>query len=294
VKLKARLRKKRSDEPEMKSQLGRPHDFDVLRAASRFIQSWVLSQPAVAVKEESLTDWLLFDIYSKSRRTVCRQFTRHSEARETGADWEWWILFDKQSFRLRVQAKKLSQVGDNYASIAYTNKHGLQIDTLLDGSAKANALPFYAFYSGGAPGTRCRESRHDEGVFLAGGRKIYADFIEVGKKFVSASEVLLRTTPLSCLLGCPLVHAGLSDFLHRYYPDDLRLPAGPNASPHAGPRGVYEQLPAFVSALIRPPRKNNPGWFEEEFADDVHDIKALVVSDRTGTKPQHEQHEPQH
>jgi len=50
------------------------------------------------VKEESLTDWLLFDVSQKISRITYKSFPRHEEARRTGADWEWWFLFSSFSF----------------------------------------------------------------------------------------------------------------------------------------------------------------------------------------------------
>ncbi len=62
-----------------------------LHQSSGFVRKWIAKQPAV--KEESLTDWLLFDVSTRLPNVLYHAFTRHEEARHTGADWEWWLLF---------------------------------------------------------------------------------------------------------------------------------------------------------------------------------------------------------
>jgi len=54
------------------------------------LAQWRREQPNVG--EESLTDYLLWQV---SRHLECVKyvkFTRHQEARFTGADWEWWFV----------------------------------------------------------------------------------------------------------------------------------------------------------------------------------------------------------
>lgn len=128
----------------------------VFHFTSRNIKMWMMEQPHV--KEESLTDWLLFNI-SKSIPSVYYQaFSRHEEA-ENGADWEWWILtsdsYIKSSsfnaYRFFVQAKKLTNTGDNYSRLNYGNKNGLQIDLLIENAKAYHAFPFYMFYTTSEP-----------------------------------------------------------------------------------------------------------------------------------------------
>jgi hypothetical protein len=250
-------------------------DCEVLRNASEYVRTWQLKQPAV--KEESLTDWLLFEISSKTPRIRYVAFSRHTEARETGADWEWWILFRDLSVRLRVQAKKLLKM-DNYAGIAHTNRHGLQIDLLLAAADLVNALPFYAFYSGGASTTMCGGGRHDEGVFMAGGRKVHADFITSGRKVISESDALSRCTPLSCFLCCPLLHMRRDpiEFFRHYYANELEAPVQPQAE---NIRGMYSSLPRFVSSFLETSEEGLPDWWEQKYQSAVYDTKGLLVYD---------------
>jgi hypothetical protein len=80
-------------------------DCQILKASSKYIRAWLAGQPNA--KEESLTDWLLYDVSKSSANFLYRAFTRHEEARQTGADWEWWLLLPLHNLRLRIQAKKL-------------------------------------------------------------------------------------------------------------------------------------------------------------------------------------------
>lgn len=110
------------------------------------VKKWLTKQPEV--KEESLTDWLLYSLSEKISTIKYKQFTRTEEGRKTGADWEWWFVFpNKRSFAARVQAKKLQPNSDCYYGIAYTSNDKLQIERLLEDSAKDGMVSFYAFYS---------------------------------------------------------------------------------------------------------------------------------------------------
>lgn len=77
---------------------------------SEYIHRWLKSQSAV--KEESITDWLLFNISQQTDMVYYKTFTRNEEA-FNGSDWEWWIIADGnfgiQAYRFLVQAKKLNQ-----------------------------------------------------------------------------------------------------------------------------------------------------------------------------------------
>lgn len=56
---------------------------------SQYIKQWILKQPHV--KEESLTDWLLFDVSLRNPAIYYQAFSRNEEA-VNGSDWEWWVL----------------------------------------------------------------------------------------------------------------------------------------------------------------------------------------------------------
>ena len=124
----------------------------VFHECSKQLYMWMNKQPHV--KEESLTDWLLYAVSERCPQIYYRTFSRHEEA-EKGCDWEWWILTSDQyetwkynAYRFLVQAKKLyAHNRDNYSLLNYGNRNGSQIDLLIQEAAQRNALPVYMYYS---------------------------------------------------------------------------------------------------------------------------------------------------
>ena len=98
----------------------------VFHETSKYCYNWLNVQPFV--KEESLTDWLLYYISERNPNVYYKAFTRNEEA-SNGSDWEWWILTDEcstiKAYRLLIQAKKLKPNNiDNYPLVTYSNKNG--------------------------------------------------------------------------------------------------------------------------------------------------------------------------
>lgn len=124
----------------------------VFHKASSQCFEWLKNQQNV--KEESLTDWLLYFISQQTDRIYYQSFTRNEEF-HNGADWEWWVIRNKDkgfyAYRFLIQAKKLKRDRDNYPVIAYGNKNGLQIDLLVDAAKKRRAMPLYLYYTCGKP-----------------------------------------------------------------------------------------------------------------------------------------------
>lgn len=245
---------------------------DVLNQAASYVRDWQIKQPSV--KEESLTDWMLFDISEKSSKVRYQLFSRHEEARTTGADWEWWFVSDRQSLRLRVQAKKAQGSKDLYSELARTNRHGLQIDKLLADAKKQNALPLYAFFSSENVQTLCGGRKPAEGVYLAGATRVYGDFIAVARKKVTAKDVLRISNPLSCITCCPLSRHGELplEYFRRYFPEEFPQSESRNSTP-----GIHKQVPGYVQALLSRDRGR-----PEENIDSLEiptEFKALLVVD---------------
>lgn len=119
---------------------------------SKYVYDWLSRQNHV--KEESITDWLLYEISQKCDFIFYQAFSRHEES-QNGSDWEWWVLVKDSSkihkfnaYRFLIQAKKLLPCGgDNYPLIAYSNKNGTQVDLLINSANNRNALPLYMYYS---------------------------------------------------------------------------------------------------------------------------------------------------
>ncbi|UCG49989.1 MAG: hypothetical protein JSU94_09420 [Phycisphaerales bacterium] len=257
-------------------------DCRKLKKSSLYVREWIKLQPPV--KEESVTDWLLFNVSRNIKGITYRAFSRHEEARKTGADWEWWFLFPTFSAKMRIQAKKLIPNKDNYPSIAYTNIYGLQIEKLLRDSGDKNFMPFYAFYTSIRGDVMCGRGINDEGVYLSGGNYIYQEFIQNGKREVLPDDILRISVPLSCFLCCPWCYQGgegFVRFLSSYfsleieYPPDRERPGAESEDL----RGIYREVPSYVSSFIEIGREALPEGWEREFRHYLEGVNSMVVYD---------------
>lgn len=129
---------------------------------SKDTYSWIRNQ--AHVKEESITDRILYELNRNNPYVICNEFKRNEEALN-GADWEWWLLFDDPfevhnfdtdnrglsntvAYRFRIQAKKLLTDGkDKNYVFRYANKNDFQIKMLIERAKEERAIPLYAFYS---------------------------------------------------------------------------------------------------------------------------------------------------
>jgi len=248
-----------------------------IHQSAKYVNFWLTKQPNV--NEESLTDWLLFDISTKVPNILYHTFTRIQEARQTGADWEWWILFPHNYVRFRVQAKKLS-TDDNYKKIAYANKYGLQIYKFLEDSKQANAISLYALYSPAINYEMCNNqlSNQNDGVFLAGGQQIYNTFILGYPLKITATDILKLCRPFSCFACCPLITAnggGLQHYLKQYFQLEMTS-VSPNYNNF---RGLHDEYPEYLSSFIDQAQVGVPEWWEKEFQFEMSDFNALLVYD---------------
>ena len=247
-----------------------------------------------------MTDWLLYSVSKKIPEITYTAFSRHEEARRTGADWEWWILLPTMAIKMRIQAKKLVPNGDNYPLIAHTNRYGLQIEKLLSDAQQANSLPLYAFYSRERAPTACPRgvTRTGEGVFIAGGNRIYDLLVKPGRIVLPSYGLLALAHPLSCLLCCPLIsgegyvrHSRDSDgwgkeegwlkFLSLHFWPELRGHFDDNVPhDHDGnfERGIHRHVPSYVSDFLKRGGKIPEGW-DRDFDHDLEHVNALLVYD---------------
>jgi len=270
-------------------------DCEELQASSKYILHWIKKQPDV--KEESLTDWLLFNVSEKIPAITYRSFSRHDEAHKTGADWEWWFLFPSFCFVMRIQAKKLHPSDDNYLGIAHTNRYGLQIEKLLRDASKCNFMPFYAFYTAENANVMCRMKRNDEGVLLAGANKIYDEIITPPRKLITPNDVLKFTVALSCLLCCPLASGieslretgsggeygdGWKEFMENYYESEIH-PKFENDEAEFSNReqmpGIHEKVPEYIQSFVKLSAEGLPDWWEKKFHYSIEGTNALMVYD---------------
>lgn len=252
-------------------------DCQKLRSCCLEVRNWLVKQPSV--KEESITDWLLFNVSERIDGVTYKAFTRNEEAKLTGADWEWWFIFEKYSYKMRVQAKKLKINDDNYSSLAYTNKYGMQIEKLIEDSRRENFFPFYAFYVLEAKNVKCGANILNEGVYLVGGSKLFERFILSGKKKVTSDDILSDAIPLSCFICCPICERGnngdgFAEFLGGYFEvDSIRNNNNDLVL------GQYENIPSHIESFIKYSKEGIPEWWEREFEYQIKGINSLVVYD---------------
>ena len=98
--------------------------------------------------EESITDFIILNLKKYGAgKLVVKSFTRHAESLN-GADWEWWFTGPSGKWLgMRVQAKVISVFSDNYEHLYHTNKHGAQVDLLINDAVKKKMVPLYCMYS---------------------------------------------------------------------------------------------------------------------------------------------------
>jgi hypothetical protein len=218
----------------------------IFNDAASYVQHWLTRQPAV--KEETLTDWLLFEVSEKTNRIRYRMYSRHEEARQTGADWEWWFVGSKTNLRLRVQAKKAQGLKDLYPELMRTNAYGLQIEKLISDSKRVNAIPMYAFFSSlNASGLCGGQGPKAEGVYLSSAHRIQKDFLSCGRKKIVASQVLAISNPISCSFCCHL-SSGSDRPIHyfqHYFSEAYQLPENEDEKV-----GLHAKLPFYVESLL--------------------------------------------
>lgn len=247
-------------------------DCKILKKASIYVRRWIEKQPNV--KEESLTDWLLYSISNETDRIKYYSFTRNEEAKTTGADWEWWFLFPQFAHRFRVQAKKLSVNGDNYPSICYANKHGLQIEKLIEDSDKQNSLPVYAFYTARIEEVRCLNKILDEGVYIGNAKELNKDIVQKAKRKILYNDILKNSIPLSCMLCCDLICKvkSFDEFIAKYLASEQ--PDGNNST--IG-QYKYKDLPKYVYYLLEDAQLSD--LWEKEYSRYIEGINGILLFD---------------
>lgn len=254
------------------------------RAASLYVLNWLMGQPNVG--EESLTDWLLHTLSTKVPRLIYRKFTKHEEARSTGADWEWWFVDSGKALCLRIQAKKISHNRDNYDGLAHTNRYGLQIEKLISDARVRNSLPFYAFYHAplGTPAILCQE-RDDvgqkHGVFIADAVSLYEEHISPGRRRVDADTLMARCNPLPCLVCCKTESDGAADpvdslyaYLTNHYFENMQSGNDSTSKP-----GLHHELPEYVRTILKPNSDHTSESWEKDFSHQIDGLNAIVISD---------------
>lgn len=254
---------------------------------------WLQKQPNV--KEESLTDWILYTTSQRTDRFYYKAFTRNEEA-YNGADWEWWVLTDgyhgPYAYRFLVQAKKLKSGQDNYPLISYGNRNGLQIDLLIDSAKHRNAMPIYIYYSTEKPETEQQLKNFDfvakrvvvwcenciNGAYISMAQSVKDEIFGSPRKKISEADLLNHSLGLSvCDLLFHKEHSAeeIMDSINRYYIRNM----GDNArSFPSGIKHFGNSIPNYLNTLISH-NKNYPDWYESEYRYHLDDIAGIVVID---------------
>jgi hypothetical protein len=102
--------------------------------------------------EESLTDFIVLNIKKwGAGKIAIDTFTRHAES-INGSDWEWWFTGPSGKWLgMRVQAKVLNLSSEKYEHLHHRNRHGYQVDTLINDAHKNGLIPIYCMYTNWDP-----------------------------------------------------------------------------------------------------------------------------------------------
>ena len=267
--------------------------------ASQYCHEWLSIHPSV--KEESLTDWLLYHLSSSNPRVHCQAFTRREEAL-IGADWEWWLLTDASlgmsekpiGYRFLIQAKKLIHDRDNYALLAYSNRYGLQIDRLIEEAKLRRAMPFYAYYTNALPDLSRQLARipfidhsllrpgipHINGCFLSSAFEVHKHLFGGPRKALWEKTLLDDSFGLSLLdeLWDSTSVRDRMKPLNDYFKKCVNDPSHPMGFLHHG-----SALPSYVQYLID--RQFDHSAFsclESQFSHELQGVGGIGLIDLRG------------
>jgi len=269
--------------------------------STKAILDWLVQQPNV--KEESITDWLLFNLSKRCRQLKYYAFSRHIES-ANGADWEWWVLTTHYAYRFRVQAKKVKPRADNYSAICYSNSNGMQIDLLLASSKTDSAFPLYMFYSSEEQDTSsvleyypCAELSEiikwckpcSNGAFLSPAQLVYDEVLAKPKAVISAStlvDISLKLSSLDLVFrsgDSNSINATVEQYLNKL--DRQCQQTKQNGFRHSfennSNRYLHGTVPHWLSFIIGDKQSNVElsDWFEGEFRHQLPNVAGVAVLD---------------
>ena len=167
---------------------------------------------------------------------------------------------------------------DNYASLAYTNAYGLQIEKLISDVTLHNFLPLYAFYTNNISNTKCGLNIIDEGVYIGEAQELYEKFIVPVRHVISDNTILSETIPLSCLLCCEMIRydnngTTFLNFLSRYF-EKISVDGEKSTK-----LGQYTEIPNYVISIIKSANEKKNSWVEKEFDNFFKDVNGILIFD---------------
>lgn len=243
-----------------------------LKNISLDILEWIKKQENV--KEESITDWLLYQMGERITNITSVTFSRHEEAKVTGADWEWWIIYPHRSYKFRVQAKKITATKSVYQALNY--KEGKQIEKLIKDAKETNSIPLYALYTNSISKSRCPKRFKNEGVYLVGAFEIKESIIDPKKTKVTSNELLEESIPLSCILCCELIlHEDIKSFLKNYFfaytNEEFEYKNGSHI-------GEYKELPGYIESIMQN-NKISSEEIQQQYSNEINGINSITIID---------------
>ena len=115
-------------------------------ATSRNLAFSYLPDVPVSYGEETITESNLLELRRRHSDLVhLRTFSKHQESK-TGADWEWYIVGLKRTFRMRVQAKRVQRNGVLKINHIVGQSGKQQRDILIETSHEKQMRPMYCIY----------------------------------------------------------------------------------------------------------------------------------------------------
>src|SRR5690554_5240427 len=189
------------------------------RNNSDYIYKWFESKRNV--KEESFTDWMLFNLSQNLPNFNYREYSRHEENATSGADFDFWLVENSNYLVFRIQAKKLKRTGNHYNPITYPDQTSNQINLLISSSILP-IRPFYLLYNNDTYNSRC--DRHNTGTLLASAQEIQNTLLTGGNTHITRQQLTNLSIPLECLFCCPLSShlgnklQGISEVIRQYFP----------------------------------------------------------------------------
>lgn len=269
----------------------------LFHVASKFTYDWLLNQPHV--KEESLTDWLLYYLSENNKRILYLAFSRNEES-TIGADWEWWILLDDNTcknysaYRFLVQAKKLKKDADNYPLFSYSNRNGLQMDLLLESAKYRHALPLYMHYSTAWANynqqikafptcknllEKCKEC--DNGCFLSPAILVKDIIFDAPRTKIDEHKLVNSAIGLSVfdyVIEHEYVYEWLKDinlFYKKMHCDEENQYSRNGID---GIRHYSDGIPGYINSIVRYPNEGLD-WIESEFRREFEDLSGISIID---------------
>jgi hypothetical protein len=168
---------------------------------SEYIFKWYKSKNSV--KEESLTDWMLYYLDQNIKRFIYRENTRINESKD-GADFDFWILTDNGNVAFRIQAKKLKINNHSHKlELQYPKATNKQMDNLLASSKNDGLLPLYLFYNSGETNqSTCCVDKNNSGTLIVNA-EIIKSLVEGSKNIkINRERIIQVSIPLECLFCC--------------------------------------------------------------------------------------------